>query len=86
MNDFVTANIDEAIALLSELIEARTENPPGNEYLAANVVISFLERYGIPYETFEKESGRTNVVSTLGAGERTLLFAAHSDVVPAGDG
>jgi succinyl-diaminopimelate desuccinylase len=86
MRDFVTKNIDETISLIADLVGCNTTNPPGEEHLAAKVVCSYLDRHGIQYRTHEHVAGRTNVVAEMGTGARTLLLAAHVDVVPAGDG
>ncbi|MGB2796027.1 MAG: ArgE/DapE family deacylase [Phycisphaerae bacterium] len=82
---------------LSDLIRARTENPPGDEHLAAKILTQFCDDEGIPYETFEKEPGRTNVVARVGPGSPRRVACGdapgprvavplHFDVVPAGDG
>ena len=71
---------------LSDLIRARTVNPPGDEHLAAKILTQFCEAEGIPYETFEKEPGRTNVVARVGRGRPRIAVPLHFDVVPAGDG
>jgi acetylornithine deacetylase/succinyl-diaminopimelate desuccinylase family protein len=71
---------------LSELIRARTVNPPGDEHLAAKILTQFCEAEGIPYETFEKAPGRTNVVARVGRGRPRIAVPLHFDVVPAGDG
>ena len=83
---------------LSDLIRARTENPPGDEHLAAKILTQFCDDEGIPYETFEKEPGRTNVVARVGPGPNPngaggagapgprIAVPMHFDVVPAGDG
>ncbi len=68
------------------LINARTENPPGNEIAAARVVEAFFTSLGIPYTLFEKTKDRTNIVGRIGSGSPSLLVACHLDVVPAGDG
>ena len=83
---WVAEHMDETVALLSDLVACRTVNPPGDEHLAAAVVTSFLDRFSIPWRTYEKEKGRTNVVAVLGSGSPNLLMAAHMDVVPPGDG
>lgn len=67
------------------LINARTENPPGNEIVAARVVKAFFTSLGIPYTLFEKTKDRTNIVGRIGNGSPSLLVACHLDVVPAGD-
>ena len=68
-----------------KLINARTENPPGNEIVAARIVEEFFTSLGIPYTLFEKAKDRTNIVGRIGSGSPTLLVACHLDVVPAGD-
>ncbi|MFA4986027.1 MAG: M20 family metallopeptidase [Candidatus Brocadiia bacterium] len=86
MRDYASHNIDETISLIADMVGCNTTNPPGDEHLAAKVVCSFLNRHGISYRTHEHVAGRTNVVAELGKGEKTLLLAAHIDVVPAGEG
>jgi len=86
VHEFVQARRDDLARYLADLVRARTVNPPGDEYLAAPVVTDFCDGRGIPYETFEKEKGRTNVVARIGSGRPRLLVPCHLDVVPAGSG
>ncbi len=92
MSDFTAADRwiadrrGELTDLLFELIAAPTENPPGRERRAADRLAGFFDRHGIPWETFEAEPDRTNLVACVGAGRRALLLPAHLDVVPAGEG
>jgi len=72
--------------ILSDLIRARSVNPPGDEHLAAKVLTQFCDAEGIRIETFEKEPGRTNVVARVGRGRPRIAVPLHLDVVPAGDG
>ena len=83
---FIDARREDLISLLTDLVAARTENPPGNEHLAAKVVAEHFERLGIAYKTWEAEPGRTNIVGAVGAGRPRILVVGHLDVVPAGDG
>ncbi len=75
----------EIVDLACKLINTKTENPPGNEILAAQVVEDFFKSLQIPYTIHEKIKGRTNIVGYIGKGSPSLLVACHLDVVPAGD-
>jgi succinyl-diaminopimelate desuccinylase len=86
LHAFCDSHKDDLHRWLVDLIRARTVNPPGDEYLAAKVLTDFCDACGIPYETFEKEPGRTNVVARIGAGRPRIIVPCHFDVVPAGDG
>ena len=79
-------NSDEIIELTAELIEKETVNPPGNEYLAKEVIVSSLERLKARIEIIEGEKGRPNILGYLGEGEPSVAIIAHLDVVPAGSG
>jgi acetylornithine deacetylase/succinyl-diaminopimelate desuccinylase family protein len=83
---FVEAHAADLQTYLADLIRARTVNPPGDEYRAAKVLTDFFARHGIPFETFEKLPGRTNVVARIGAGRPRIVVPIHFDTVPAGDG
>ena len=75
----------EALGHLRALLRIDTTNPPGNERAAADYLAGVLAREEIPFATFEKAPGRTNVVARLkGSGARAaLLLSGHLDVVPA---
>jgi len=79
-------NSDEIIELTAELIEKETVNPPGNEYLAKEVIVNSLERLKARIEIIEGEKGRPNILGYVGKGEPSVAIIAHLDVVPPGDG
>ncbi len=83
---YIQDNEEEIVSLSTELIGADTSNPPGNEYLAVNIIKKYFNTHGITYDTFEKSTGRTNIIGYIGKGEPTLLVACHMDVVPPGSG
>ena len=83
---FVRRNEPGLVETLSDLIRARTVNPPGDEELAARVVLDRLSRSGMGSRTFAPEPGRTSVVTEVGPETPRVLVAAHLDVVPAGEG
>ncbi|KXK28480.1 MAG: succinyl-diaminopimelate desuccinylase [Candidatus Brocadia sinica] len=75
----------EIVDLTCKLINARTENPPGDEILAVRIVEDFFQSLRIPYKIFEEVKNRANIVGYIGKGSPALLVACHLDVVPAGD-
>ncbi len=86
LSAFAESRRDALVALLSDLVAARTENPPGNEHLAAKVVAEFFHNCGISCKTYEAEPGRTNIIGIVGHGRPRVLIACHLDTVPAGEG
>ena len=83
---YMQAHEEEIVRLSTELIGANTVNPPGNEYLAVNIIKKYFNAHDIKYDIFEKITGRANIVGYIGKGKPTLLIACHLDVVPPGDG
>jgi len=86
IDEFADVHRDEIVNLLCRLIAARTENPPGEEHRAAQIMRETLEPAGIACTVHEKEPGRTNVVARIGSGRPRIVIACHFDVVPAGEG
>jgi acetylornithine deacetylase/succinyl-diaminopimelate desuccinylase family protein len=74
------------ILWLTQLVAARTENPPGHESLACDVVENIVTPWGVACERHASERGRDNLLVRVGEGEPKLIVACHTDVVPAGDG
>ena len=61
----------EIVNLACKLINAKTENPPGDEILAVRIVEDFFQSLQIPYKIFEKTKDRANIVGYIGGrGER----------------
>ena len=86
VKDFFTRKRSAFVRLLSELVAARTENPPGNEREAARVFQRFCASIKVGTRRVEKLPGRTNIIATLGKGPPALLVVCHLDTVPAGEG
>jgi len=74
------------VRILSRLVAARTENPPGNESEAAAVFERFCASIGVSTRKIEKLPGRTNIIASAGRGSARLLVVCHLDTVPAGEG
>lgn len=76
---------DRVIALLRQLVEIDSQNPPGNERAIAEFVRAFLGRLKVPCRFIEYRKDRTNVLASLkGTGRKSLLITPHLDTVPAG--
>lgn len=82
------AEHSELVALLQRLIQFPTEDPPGRELELARFVHDKLVASGITSDLIEFQPDRANVVARLkGRGERPgLVFSAHFDTLPAGQG
>ncbi|MGI8774066.1 MAG: M20 family metallopeptidase [Actinomycetota bacterium] len=76
---------ERATERLAELVRVPSENPPGDEARAAEVVAAWCTDGGFDVEAHEAEPGRPSVVARWGSGSPTLTFCSHIDVVPAGD-
>jgi len=82
LSEAVRSHRDDMIAFTRELVEIRSENPPGNEYgRAVECIVRRLAALGFQGTRVEGEC----VVTFVGAGERTVYFSGHYDVVPAQD-
>ena len=82
LEKFFKEHEEEGVALLKELVSKNTVNPPGNEYLVADVLKKYFDELKIPYETFEKTPKRTNLIAKVGEGHPVLFVPCHADVVP----
>jgi len=72
---------------LAALVGVNTENPPGRELEAAQMVHRLLAAEGFDLSLSEYKPGRANVMARLENGPGpTFAFNTHLDVVPAGDG
>lgn len=78
---------DEIVAFLSDMVRARSVNPPGDEQDVAQLVAGILRREDIPFEFQEVAPNRPNVIARLQGSNGTprLLLNAHTDTVPLGD-
>jgi succinyl-diaminopimelate desuccinylase len=81
-------NKSEVTTLLQDLIRIPSLNPPGQEGLLADFIVSWGQKNGLEVTLDQVLPGRPNVYITLKGRERgpTLLFNTHMDVVPAGEG
>jgi succinyl-diaminopimelate desuccinylase len=77
----------ELVDLTIQLVRTPTENPPGNERRAVQLLKPFLSRMGFNLKTVLSPKGRWNLLAEKrwGKGGRRLIFNGHLDVVPAGN-
>jgi succinyl-diaminopimelate desuccinylase len=77
----------ELVDLTIRLVQIPTENPPGNEKVAAQFLKPLLSKTGFKIKTVLSPEGRWNLLAEKrwGRGGRRLIFNGHLDVVPAGD-
>ncbi|MDH3224090.1 MAG: M20/M25/M40 family metallo-hydrolase, partial [Gemmatimonadota bacterium] len=74
---------ESVIDLARELIRVPSENPPGAAYPAAvEVLVTSLEKLGLPVRRIPLGPGREAVMSAVGEGP-SLYLHGHYDVVPA---
>jgi acetylornithine deacetylase/succinyl-diaminopimelate desuccinylase family protein len=78
---------NELVALTIQLVQTPTENPPGNEKGAAQLLKPILSKMGFKIKTVLSPKGRWNLLAEKrwGRGGRRLVFNGHLDVVPAGN-
>lgn len=75
------------VGLLARLVALDTQNPPGQEAAAAELLAAELRSCGFAAEVHSVGAGRANVVARFanGAGP-TFAFNSHLDTVPVGTG
>lgn len=81
-----TVHRDELTALISDLVQKESENPPGNERECSEYIVEWFAKQGIDAELVaEPYADRPQVGARIGGGDPTLVLNGHIDVVPAGD-
>ncbi|TCC21716.1 M20 family metallopeptidase [Kribbella speibonae] len=82
----IEATADELVELAGDLIRIPSENPPGDCTEVGEFIAAVLRKAGVEVDVLDAGQGRLNVVSHQGSpGDRHLVLAGHSDVVPVGD-
>jgi len=79
-------DIDRMVEFTCRLVEKKTVNPPGDEYLVKDVVIEHLKELEAKIEVYEPAPGRCNILGYIGEGYPTVAIISHMDVVPPGGG
>jgi len=68
--------------VLSDIIRIQSVNPPGGETAVAVYLKDLFASYGIPGEIVESAPGSGSFIASTGRGKKSLLYMAHTDVVP----
>jgi acetylornithine deacetylase/succinyl-diaminopimelate desuccinylase family protein len=81
-------DVDDLVALTRSLLQARGQNPPGEEALTVAALAAGCVRLGLEFEaTRVEEPGRDNLHVILAGGNGPgLLLLGHTDVVALGEG
>lgn len=79
---------DVVVDVLRGLVRCPSQNPPGNERVAAEYIFETMRSWGFePRYVYEPEPGRPSVAVVYkgSVGEPRLVLNGHIDVVPEGD-
>ncbi len=77
----------EVVELLRDLIQCRSDNPPGQELACAEAIQRYLSANGISGRLVEALPGRPNAIAYVEFGSGpTLALNGHMDTVPPGSG
>lgn len=83
--EYLEERSSEIIELLQKMVLQKSVNPPGDTTAVASVIAEKLDSYQIPYKEIVVKDIHKSIISTIGEGEKNLLFNAHMDTVPIGD-
>ena len=84
---WIEADRDRLITFLSQFVQARSPNPPGDTRLAAAHITAFLEASDLPYRVIDPHPEYPNIVATFEGGVpgKHLVLNGHIDCFPAGE-
>ncbi|MHA1973887.1 MAG: M20/M25/M40 family metallo-hydrolase [Candidatus Hodarchaeales archaeon] len=77
--------VSETITLLSELIQNKCVNPPGNELKSINTIYRYLSEHNVKSEIFKTAENRGNLYAKIAGdpnGKKLMFGPSHVDVVP----
>ncbi|MHA1975517.1 MAG: M20 family metallopeptidase [Candidatus Hodarchaeales archaeon] len=73
------------IPILKDLIQIKTENPPGETRKIIEWIESWAKAENISVKTHWYEKNRGNIQLTIGKADKTILICGHLDTVPMGN-
>ena len=85
--EHIDTDRDRLITFLSQFVQAKSPNPPGDTREAAAHITAFLEAQGISYRVIDPHPEFPNIVATFegGAPGEHLVLNGHIDCFPAGE-
>jgi len=72
-------------AMISKLLQFKSENPPVEDYDVQLFIKEELEKVGLKVKLHHPSDKAVALTSSFGGDEPGLIFYGHTDVVPAGD-
>jgi succinyl-diaminopimelate desuccinylase len=84
---WIDADRDRLITFLSQFVQAKSPNPPGDTREAAVHLTRFLEDADLPYRIIDPKPEFPNIVASFegGAPGKHLVLNGHIDCFPAGE-
>ncbi len=77
--------MNDSTPILKQLIQIKTENPPGNTKKIIYWIDKWAKKEGISSQIHWYEEERGNIQLTIGKSDKTVLICGHLDTVPVGD-
>lgn len=78
---------NEALSLLTDVLNINTVNPPGNEGILASYIAKYLYGTGVEIQKLPVATDRFNIIATVKGrkSDNILVLNGHLDTVPYGD-
>ncbi len=78
---------DRLVTFLSQFVQAKSPNPPGDTRQAAAHITGFLDAVGIPYRVIDPKPEFPNIVASFEGGTpgKHLVLNGHIDCFPVGE-
>ena len=85
--EWIDADRDRLITFLSQFVQAKTPNPPGDTRDAAAHITAFLDAAELPYRIIDPKPEFPNIVATFDghAPGKHLVLNGHIDCFPVGE-
>ncbi|WP_040476952.1 M20 family metallopeptidase [Halanaerobium saccharolyticum] len=75
--------LNKSEEILQKLIRTNTENPPGNEKDAVDVILDYFEKYDLEKNIIDHGDNRASLYLKIkGISDKSIAFIGHIDTVP----